>query len=217
MNFEQARVNMVEQQIRPWEVLDQTVLDVIASLPREQFVPVAYRELAYSDTEIPIDHGQIMMTPKVEARMLQAINVQLTDRVLEIGTGTGYLTALLSRLGGHVTSIEIFDEFCAPATAKLGQVGATNTEVVCGDAIDGWASGAPYDAIAVTASAPDRRREIEQQLTVGGRLFIVTGESPVMEAQLITRLGHQEFTFEVLFETVIPALVGAEPTAEFRF
>jgi len=217
MDFETARFNMVEQQIRPWEVLDPTVLHACASIPRELFVPEDYRELAFSDTTIPLGHGQFMMTPKVEARLLQALDVQRTDRVLEIGTGSGYLTALLSALGAHVTSIEIHAELSERAKHNLRRAGGNNYKLHVGDGLDGWTTAEPYDVIVVTGSLPRRRPSIEQQLSSNGRLFAVLGRAPVMEATLITRLSKGSWSTESLFETEIGVLVGAEEKPSFQF
>lgn len=217
MDFEIARFNMVEQQIRPWEVLDPNVLNACTNVPREFFVPEPYRQLAFSDTTIDIGHGQYMMSPKVEARLLQALDIQRADRILEIGTGRGYLTALLGTLGAHVTSIEIFDDLSERAKASLRRAGIANTKLHCGDGLDGWSTAEPYDVIVVTGSSPARRTAIEQQLSLQGRMFIVIGVAPVMEAMLITRLSKDTWATEGLFETELAPLIGAEYKPEFRF
>ena len=217
MDFETARFNMVEQQIRPWEVLDPNVLNACAQVPREAFVPENYRQLAFSDTEIDIGHGQAMMAPKIEARLLQALDVRRTDRVLEIGTGSGYLSALLASLAAHVTSIEIFDDLATRAKHNLRQGGISNVALHVGDGLDGWSTAEPYDVIVVTGSTPARRPLIEQQLSINGRMFIVVGVAPVMEALLITRLAKDSWTTESLFETELAPLLGAEQKPEFRF
>jgi len=215
MNFEQARFNMVEQQIRPWYVLDQRVLDVILATPREDFVPEAFRRLAFCDTRIPIGEGQVMMTPKVEARLLQALLVQPGDRALEIGTGSGYLTALLARMAGRVTSVDVFERFTREAADKLRRHGFDNVRLETGDAVRGWAAGAPYDAIAVTGSVPVLERHFQEQLAVGGRLFVIVGEPPIMEALLVTRVADDEWWSDSLFDTSIPSLVGAPRRERF--
>lgn len=217
MNFEQARLNMVEQQIRPWEVLDQRVLDTIARVPREDFVPDRFRKLAFSDTSIPLGHDQCMMTPKVEARLLQALDIQPQDRCLEIGTGSGYLTALMASLGGAVHSVDLYDDFVESASTKLGKLGFSNASVVVADGVAAWEPGAPYDAIAVTASVPYVPEPFRMQLKSGGRLFVVVGAPPVMEAQLIVRIGEQEWRRESLFETELAAMIGLERPDTFRF
>ena len=217
MDIETARFNMVEQQIRPWEVLDATVLNACAKMPREHFVPAAYRQLAFCDTAIEIGHGQAMMQPKLEARLLQALEVRRADRVLEIGTGTGYLTALLASLTAHVTSIELFEDLASCAKTNLRQAGITNVALHVGDALDGWSTAEPYDVIVATGSSPQRRPRIEQQLSLNGRMFIVIGVAPVMEALLITRLSKDSWATESLFETELAPLLGAELKPAFEF
>ena len=217
MDVETARFNMVEQQIRPWEVLDPNVLDACLHVPREIFVPDEYQNLAFSDTTIEIGHGQAMMAPKLEARLVQALEVHGSDRVLEIGTGSGYLTALLGTLGAHVTSIELYDDLSAVAKEKLDRILIQNVTLHVGDGLEGWNTAAPYDVIAVTGSAPARSPSLEQQLSIGGRMFIVIGTPPVMEATLISRVDQNSWATEILFETELAPLVGAEPKPEFRF
>ena len=217
LDFEVARFNMVEQQIRPWDVLDARVLHACTEVPRELFVPAAYRNLAFTDTSIAIGHDQHMMQPKVEARLLQALAVQPTDRILEIGTGSGYLTALLATLGAHVTSIEYYEDLAQGAKENLRHAGIGNIKLHVGDALDGWPTAEPYDVIAVTGSCPARRVAIEQQLGIGGRLFMVLGQAPVMEATLVTRLSKDSWTTEGLFETELAPLIGAEARPEFEF
>jgi len=215
MNVAQARFNMVEQQIRTWEVLDQQVLDSMAEVPREDFVPAAYRNLAFADTCIPLDHGQSMMLPRVEARMLQALQVERDDRILEVGTGSGFVTALLARLGDHVTSIEIHDSLRSKAQATLDAHGIENVDLYAGDASRGWDRAAPYDVIAVTGSLPVLERGFQANLAVGGRLFVVVGQEPAMQALLITRNSESQWLNECLFETVLPPLVGVEEPERF--
>ena len=187
IDIEQARFNMIEQQVRPWDVLDQRVLDVMSATPREDFVPERYRSLAFADTNIPLGHDQVMMAPKTEGRLLQVLDVQAGDSVLEIGTGSGYLTACLSRLGNHVTSVEIFPEFREAAAAKLAAHGFRNVTLRDADAANGIGSDTRYDVIAVTGSLPLLHRQFHDNLSVGGRLFVIAGMPPVMEALLITR------------------------------
>lgn len=215
MNLDQARFNMVEQQIRTWEVLDQRVLDLMAQVPREDFVPPAYRNLAFADTCVPLDHGETMMVPRVEARMLQALQVEPSDRILEVGTGSGFVTALLARLGGHVTSVEIHESLKSTAQEKLAAHGIENVDVYLGDGCRGWDRAAPYDVIAVTGSLPAPEEAFQQSLAVGGRLFMVVGEAPAMEALLISRVGETHWVTECLFETVLPRLVGVEEPKRF--
>jgi protein-L-isoaspartate(D-aspartate) O-methyltransferase len=209
MNIEEARFNMIEQQIRPWEVLDQTVLDVIAKLRREAFVPQPFHTLAFADTNIPIGHGEVMLAPKVEARLLQALALQPTDTVLEVGTGSGYFTAMLASLARHVYSVELHAEFCSGAAQRLEEQGIYNISLEQGDAASGWAKHAPYAAIAITGSLPILPDAFKQQLKIGGRLVVILGDAPVMTAQLITRVGEHEWRSEELFETSVPPLQNA--------
>jgi Protein-L-isoaspartate carboxylmethyltransferase len=217
MNFEQARLNMIEQQIRTWDVLDPNVLDLLARFHREDFVPQEYRMLALADVQLPLPHGQVTMTPKVEARLLQALNIQSADRVLEIGTGSAYLTVLLAASARHVTSVDIFPEFAQQAAGKLSLCHVTNVTLETGDAIRGWSKDSPYDVIVVTGSVPVLEPCFQEQLCESGRLIVITGASPVMEALLITRIGNQEWARESLFETDLPALIGAPQAEKFRF
>jgi protein-L-isoaspartate(D-aspartate) O-methyltransferase len=217
MNVEQARANMVEQQIRPWEVLDQDVLDLLYVVPREEFVPAKHRSLAFSDLEIPIGEGERMWAPKIEARVLQDLNVKKTDRVLEVGTGSGYLTALLSHRAAHVFSIEIRPKLAAFGRANLERHGAENVTLETGDAARGWPSRAPYDVIVLTGSTPILPGAFVEQLAPGGRLFAVVGEPPVMTARIVTTAAPDAWRTTDLFETVIAPLVNAERPSRFRF
>ncbi len=214
-DYEKARRNMVEQQVRPWEVLDRRVLDVLGELPRERFVPERYRRLAYADLNLPLGHGQVMMTPKVEARMLQALDVRPGDRVLEVGTGSGYVTACLARLGGRVHSVEIFEDLRQRAGERLAALGIGEVVLETGDAARGWDRHAPYDVIAVTGSLPEMEPAFREQLAVGGRLFVIVGEPPVMEARLYTRVAEDAWSHEDLFETSIPPLVNVRRPRRF--
>ena len=215
MDFETARFNMVEQQVRPWEVLDQAVLDRLAAVPRERFVPEDYRRLAYADTRIPLGEGDVMMPPREEGRLLQALALTARDHVLEVGTGSGYLAALAAGLSRRVTTVEISPERKARARETLA--GFDNVEVIEGDAVRGWAAAAPYDAIAVTGSLPELDDAFLRQLKPGGRLFVVVGEPPAMEARLLTRTGAHDWATESLFETVLPPLAGARRPNRFEF
>lgn len=215
MNFQLARFNMVEQQIRTWDVLDQRVLDIVRDTPREDYVPDAYRNLAYADVSIPLGEGEVMMPPRVEARLLQALQLQPDDRVLEVGTGSGYLTALLARLAGWVVSVEIAEPLAARALATLKAHGVENVTVEIGDAGRGWASAAPYDAIAVTGSLPLMEEQFQRQLKIGGRLFVIVGQEPAMEARLMTRAAQNDWVSESLFETVLPPLRGVREPERF--
>ncbi|MCL5060773.1 MAG: protein-L-isoaspartate O-methyltransferase, partial [Candidatus Thermoplasmatota archaeon] len=186
MDIEQARYNMVEQQIRPWDVLDQDVLDLLFKVRREDFVPEAHRALAFVDMEIPLGHGQAMWTPKLEARVIQELAIRPPDRVLEIGTGSGYLAALLASRAAEVVSVDIVPEFTAAATQKLRAHGFANIGLHSGDAARDWPDEAGFDVIVLTGSTPLPSDAFRRRLRVGGRLFAIVGEAPVMQAQLIT-------------------------------
>ena len=186
MNIEQARFNMVEQQIRPWDVLDQQVLDLLFVVKREDFVPAAYRNLAFADMEIPIGQGQVMLAPRVEARLLQELGVKKSDRVLEIGTGSGYMAALLAARAEHVVTVELDPGLAAQARSNLERAGVTNVTVEEGNGARGWPQRGPYDVIVLSGSVPVLAPEFLKQLRVGGRLAAIIGDAPVMEAQLIT-------------------------------
>jgi protein-L-isoaspartate(D-aspartate) O-methyltransferase len=217
MNLEQARYNMIEQQIRPWDVLDDRVLGVLSATPREDFVPEQYRELAFSDICIPLPDEQCMMPPKLEGRLLQSLAVLPGDDILEIGTGSGYLTACLARLGSSVHSIDLFPGFTAAAGELLAGHNINNVTLETGDAGAGWQSDKRYDAIAVTGSLPLLHHGFHELLNPGGRLFVIVGQPPIMQALLITRAGEQEWNSESLFETAIPALLNAPRPEDFKF
>jgi len=217
MNFERARHNMVEQQIRPWEVLDARVLGVLESLQREDFVPVRYRKLAYADIEIPIGHDEAMMKPVIEGRMLQAVDVDPGETVLEIGTGSGFITACLSQLAKHVVSVELHEDLSTAAAQRLEEKGIGNAELHVGDALGGWQPEHAHDVIVVTGSVPEVPEVFRGWLNPGGRMFVVTGDSPSMSANLLSRLGATEWRTESLFETDLARLVGAEAPPEFEF
>ena len=215
MNLEQARYNMIEQQIRPWDVLDQKVLDVLTRVPREEFVPQAYRNLAFTDTEIPLDHGQSMLPPKLEARMLQALEIKPEDDILQIGTGSGYVAALLASLGGHVTSVDLHADMQEKAKAALDENNIKNVVMEVGDGAMGWHPNRTYDVIAIMGSLPILPESFQLSLNKGGRLFAFVGDSPAMEAVLITRVGDNEWSHEVLFETDVPQLENAPQPERF--
>jgi len=215
-NFEQARIQMVGQQIRGWDVLDPDVVDVMGRLPREKFVPERYRNLAYADSEIPIEHGQIMLRPSVHGRLLQAVQVARGERVLEIGTGSGYLTACLAALGGEVRSLEYHAALAAGARSALAGEGLGKVEVVHDDSHTLDAQGAEYDVIVVTGSLPDTDRSFMRRLALGGRLFWFLGQAPAMRAELVTRVEAEEWRRENLFETVVPPLIGTAPLEHFE-
>ncbi len=217
MNLELARFNMIEQQIRTWEVLDQRILDLMSAVHREDFIPEPYKKLAFAEVNIPLPHGQITMPPRMEARLLQSLEISTADSILEIGTGCAYLTALLSRLGSEVVSIDIFPIFTEQAGDKLSSHNITNVSLLTGNAVNGWPDHAPYDVIAVTGSMPQLNSELEKQLTIGGRMFVIAGESPVMEAMLVTRVNVNGWTREVLFETDFPPLEGVSVPDRFHF
>jgi protein-L-isoaspartate(D-aspartate) O-methyltransferase len=215
-DFEQARFNMIEQQIRPWDVLDTRVLDLLFAVKREDFVPEAYRTLAFADLELPLSNGFRMWTPKMEARVLQELMLQTTDRVLEIGTGSGYLTALMASKVGEVTSVEIDAATAAEARSKLARHGFSNVRVEVGDGSRGFGSDR-YDAIVLTASTPVLPESFFAQLTPNGRLFAVVGEKPAMRARLVHAGSAGAFVATDLFETVILPLVNAATPARFEF
>ena len=218
MDLEQARTNMVEQQIRTWEVLDQDVLDLLFVVPREEFVPPRHRALAFVDMQIPLDGaGQRMWEPKLEARVLQELIVSKADRVLEVGTGSGYLTALLAHRAAHVYSVEIDPKLAAFGRANLERHGANNVTLEEGDASHGWERHAPYQVIVLTGSTPVLPHAFLQQLDVGGRLFAIVGEAPVMTARLVTCTAPGAYHTVDLFETVVAPLANAEQPARFRF
>ena len=217
MNFEQARTNMVEQQIRTWEVLDQAVLDLLYAVPREDFVPPSCRTLAFVDMEIPIGDGEKMMAPKLEARIVQEAAPRKSERVLEVGTGSGYLTALLAHRAAHVHSVEIRPALAAFGRANLERHGADNVTLETGDAARGWPTRAPYDLIVLTGSTPVLPKVLLEQLAPGGRLFAVVGEDPVMVARLVTCSAPGAFRSVELFDTMLAPLANAEHLPRFRF
>jgi protein-L-isoaspartate(D-aspartate) O-methyltransferase len=217
MDLERARFNMVEQQIRPWEVLDPRVLDLLLHVRREDYVPAQYRALAFADMEIPIGHGEKMLSPKLEARMLQELALRPEDRILEVGTGGGYMTALLASLGGHVISVDIIPEFMQSATARLAGHGIANVTLETGDAAMGWDRHAPYDVIVLTGSVPMLADEFSRSLRPGGRLLAVVGEPPVMEARLVTCASPGVCATTGLFETCIAPLRNAPRPKRFVF
>ena len=217
MNFEQARSNMVEQQIRTWEVLDQAVLDLLYAVPREDFVPAGCRTLSFADLEIPIGEGEKMMAPKIEARIVQELALRKTDRVLEVGTGSGYLTALLARRAAQVHSLEIRPALAAFGRANLERHGADNVTLEIGDGARGDAKRAPYDAIVLSGSTPVLPRALLEQLAPGARLFAVVGEPPVMVARLVTCTAPGAYRTAELFDTLLAPLANAEHAPRFRF
>jgi len=221
MNTEQARFNMIQQQIRPWEVLDPTVLELLSVVKREEFVPADHLELAFADVEIPLGApskaGQTMLAPRVEARMLQELGIKNTDTVLEIGTGSGYMAALLAAKAEFVYSVEIDPALVEFARANLTRAGVANVSVDLGDAAQGWPLYAPYDAIVVSGSLPFLPDALLNQLKVGGRLVAIVGEEPVMQMQLVTRTDEKAFNTINVFETVVAPLQNAVKREQFVF
>lgn len=213
------REHMVERQVRTWEVLDPAVLDAMRALPRDHFVPAAFRSLAYADAHIPLGNGETMMQPKVEGRLLQGLDIHAGDRVLEIGTGSGWLTALLARLAvqGEVHSVDIREEFTANARTALAAVGIGNVRLETRDAATLEGFDGDYDRIVVTGSMPVLHDSFRKKLKVGGRLFAIVGTEPIMEAELHTRMSADDWASESLFDTAIPALVNAWNPKRFRF
>lgn len=216
IHFEAARTQMVNQQVRAWDVLDPAVLGVLSGVPREDFVPPAWRSLAFADTAVPLPGGECMMTPQVEGRLLQALAIRDTDEILEIGTGSGFLTACLARLGSAVTSLEILPELAAGARRNLQAAGIRNADVHTADAFE-WHPDRAFDVIAVTGSLPVGDPRFRSWLAEGGRLFVVVGEAPLMEALLVQRQGPQLWATTRLFETGLPALRHARSPSRFIF
>ena len=217
MNFEQARFNMVEQQIRTWEVLDARVLELLEKTHREDFVPVRYRKMAFTDMAIPMDHDQSMMKPVIEGRLLQALELKEDETVLEIGTGSGFITACLAQLAKQVVSVDIHEEFTRGAEAKLKEKDIRNVELETGDAMTGWQPEQAHDVLVVTGSVQDIPDHFRGWVNPGGRMFVVCGDEPAMEAKLLTKLNVTEWREESLFETDLARLVNAETSPEFEF
>lgn len=214
MNLDQARFFMVEQQIRPWDVLDPKILDLFMDVPRHLFVEKGNEGLAYSDIELPIGQDQTMMFPKVEARLLQALDIDSEDSVLEIGTGSGFLTALIANLAKNVTSVELYKEIQETAKTRLANFDNINFET--GDASSDWKDGQEYDVIVLTGSVAEIPQSYKEKLKLGGRLGVIAGHSPAMTAQVLTRISNQEWEVETLFETDLAPLVNAGETASFK-
>jgi protein-L-isoaspartate(D-aspartate) O-methyltransferase len=225
MSVNQAREQMIEQQVRAWEVLDARVLALLRNVPREQFVPDTHRFLAFADVEVPLPHGQHMLRPNIGGRLLQALELSGTERVLEIGAGTGFLTACLAAASAHVKSLEVFVDLADRARANLAAVGAANVEVMTADAMQAGvqlepatgSQSARYHAIAVTGSLPVYDERFQRLLEVGGRLFVIVGDAPVMEARLVRRVAEDGWITESLFETVVDPLINARRLPGFAF
>lgn len=217
LQVDNARELMIEQQVRCWDVLDERVLEIFREIPREDFVPDDARDFAFADFDVPLPHGQHMLRPNVAGRLLQALELRSSDRTLEVGAGSGFVTACLARACADVRALEIVPELAQLASRNLARLGTRNVEVVCSDAMSAGALSARYDAIAVTASMPIYDPRFEQSLQVGGRLFVVVGERPIMEARLIRRISEGQWTTDSLFETVVDPLVNAAAPPLFRF
>lgn len=217
MDFEQARFNMVEQQIRPWEVLDPKVLDLLFKVKREDYVPQVYRSLAFVDMEIPLGHGEAMWAPKIEARALQSLQVNGHERVLEVGTGSGYFTALLAAQAGVVVTVEIHADLKSEAEKKFHAHGLTNVQTRLGDAARDWSDDGAFDVIVLTGSSPLLPEAYLKRLNPGGRMFVVTGEGVIMSARLVTCQSAGAFRHDSLFETRVKALDNALEPERFAF
>ena len=217
MDINLARENMLKQQIRTWDVLDDAVLNVIETTPREAFVPQEYRQMAFAEINVPLGHEQIMMTPCVEGRLLQALVVKPEDKILEIGTGSGYFTALLARSGQHVYSIDIIPEFLQMAESNLKRMALSNVTLQEGNAAKGWEKQQPYDVICITGGLPAIPSSFKQELKIGGRLFAIVGGQHVMEAVLVTRNAENDWQQQILFETEIPMLLNGPQKGSFSF
>lgn len=216
-NVDKARLNMIEQQVRPWDVFDDRVLEAMASTPRERFVSEQYCNLAFSDLELPIGNNETMLAPKIEGRILQALNIQPNESILEIGTGSGYLTACMAKLGKHVDTIDIHSDASNAARQLLTGLSIENVKFMTGDAFSEIDSHQHYDIVVMTGSLPMEHPMFRDMLNIGGRLFMVTGEDPLMDAQLITRTGENEWECEHLFTTSLPELHGCQRREAFRF
>jgi protein-L-isoaspartate(D-aspartate) O-methyltransferase len=217
MNIEQARFNMIEQQIRPWDVLDTDILDLLMVVKRENFVPEAYKNLAFADISIPLPGGSAMLTPKIEARIAQDAHVKKHENVLLVGAGTGYLAALLSHRAQHVTAVEIDPSLKELAQKNLAANGVTNVTVELGNGAQGWANGAPWDVIVFAGALPVLPETVLQQVKPEGRILAIIGESPVMSAHLITRTGESSYDTKKLFETDVKPLQAAVTPSHFTF
>ncbi|MFT3856232.1 MAG: protein-L-isoaspartate O-methyltransferase [Aquabacterium sp.] len=217
MNVEQARFNMIEQQIRPWDVLDTSVLELLSAVRREDFVPAEHQAQAFMDLEIPLGNGRSLLAPRVEARMVQDLNLSKRDTVLHIGALTGYVTALLAHKARRVIALESDAALCAAARDNLRKAGVSNAEVVQNDGTQGFTGQAPYDAIVLTGSVASVPQALLDQLKVGGRLLAIVGGEPVMQATLHTRVNDSQFSRQALFDTLAPRLPGFREPSRFQF
>ncbi len=217
MDFNTARFNMVQQQIRPWDVFDPQILELFATIPREQFVPQDFQQLAFSDTFLPIGHNQVIFPPKLTGRILQSLNLRKEHSVLEIGTGTGYLTALLSQLAKRVTTIEIIPELAKEALQNLKSLNLHNITLLIGDGLQTCTNEDRYDVIILTGSLPILPKILREQLSINGKLFAVIGKSPAMSALLLTRINKEYWREKILFETELPPLLYSSKKPGFQF
>ncbi|NHZ98526.1 protein-L-isoaspartate O-methyltransferase [Massilia sp. CCM 8734] len=217
MNIEQARFNMIEQQIRPWNVLDQDVLDLLVVVKREDFVPATYKTLAFVDTEIPLPGGEAMFTPKIEARILQEVAVKKHENVLEVGAGSGYMAALLAHKARHVTTVEINPELKELASKNLAKAGVSNVTVELGNGAEGWDKGAPFDVIVISGALESLPEVFLKQVKVGGRIAAIIGQAPVMSAQVITRVSETAYDTVKVFETNVKMLSTSVKSSHFTF
>jgi len=217
MNLEKARFNMVEQQIRPWQVLDPQVLHVLSNVQRELFVPAHYQALAYTDTDIPLGHGQEMVPPRIDARLMHDLQLSSQDKVLDIGTGSGYLAALLAARAERVISLEINPELAQQARQNLQRAGVTNVDVRVADGSQGAAADGPFDAIVLGGSVAEVPKALLEQLKLKGRLIAIVGTEPIMTATLFTRTGEASWTTQALWDTQAPRLQGFAEPSRFHF
>ena len=217
VNIEQAKFNMIEQQVRPWDVLDPKILETLKQISRDAYVSDEYKNLAYADTAIPLGNGHNMMHPVVEGRLLQALDIQPMDEVLEIGTGSGFVTACLAHMASHVDTLDIDESLTRKAAARFVEQGIFNVSISTGDAMQGDELGKTYDAIAITGSVAEIPEIYKNALNLGGRMFVIVGQAPVMVAWLITRIGENSWAEQYLFETSIKSLANAAPAKEFEF
>ena len=217
MNIEQARFNMIQQQVRPWNVLDDQILELLEEVKREDFCPAEHRDMAFMDLEIPIGHGQVMLTPRVQARLVQDLQLKPTDKVLQIGTGTGYMTALLASRSQQVQAFEIHPELVKQTADNLRKAGISNVDLRHGDGLAGALANGPYDAIVLCGSVSHVPHSLLEQLNVGGRLIAVVGDEPMMRATVVTRESDTVFQTTQPWDVVIPRLEGVSDTPAFTF
>jgi len=217
MNVEQARFNMIEQQIRPWDVLDSSILELLSIIRREDFVPAAHRSQAFMDVELPLGNGRFLLAPRVEARLVQSLNLSKSDTVLQVGAATGFVTALLAHKAQRVVALEADATLASATRANLRQAAVNNAEVVEGQGLDGLPQQAPFDAILLCGSVPTVSQDLLDQLKVGGRLLAVVGQGPMMQTTLFTRVSNTQFSKKELFDTVIARLPGVTEPSQFQF